>query len=195
MALCWPLDKIGPICRSVEDTALVLQAINGHDSADLGSLDVPFNFDARRPIKSLRVGYIPSPFEGEDAMDIDRAALEAVRRLGLKLVEISLPDLPYMSLMNILFAEAAAAFEELTLSDRDDELVRQNDGAWPNTFPKARFMSAVDHVQLDRLRYQTMQVMDDVFKDVDIMIGPFKIDSMMVITNFTGHPCLLLHEF
>ncbi|CAB1058121.1 Glutamyl-tRNA(Gln) amidotransferase subunit A-like protein [Olavius sp. associated proteobacterium Delta 1] len=192
MALCWSLDKIGSICRSVEDTALVLQAINGHDPADLGSLDVPFNFDASRPIKDLRVGYIPAAFESEDATDIDRAALEAVGRLGVELVEISLPELPYMSLMNILFAEAAAAFEELTLSNRDDELACQDVGAWPNVFRKARFLSAVDHVQLDRLRYQTMQVMDDVFKDVDIMIGPFAIDTMMVITNFTGHPCLLL---
>ena len=192
MTLCWSLDKIGAICRSVEDTALVLQAINGHDPADLGSLDVPFNFDAARSIKGLRVGYIPSSFEGEDATEIDRAALEAVRRLGVELVEITLPDLPYMSLMNILFAEAAAAFEELTLSDRDDELSWQDVGAWPNVFRKARFLSAVDHVQLDRLRYQTMQVMDGVFKDVEVMIGPFKIDSMMVITNFTGNPCLLL---
>jgi Asp-tRNA(Asn)/Glu-tRNA(Gln) amidotransferase A subunit family amidase len=192
MTLCWSLDKIGAICRSVEDTALVLQAINGHDPADLGSLDVPFNFDATRSIKGLRVGYIPSSFEGEDATEIDRAALETVRRLGVELVEITLPDLPYMSLMNILFAEAAAAFEELTLSDRDDELSWQDVGAWPNVFRKARFLSAVDHVQLDRLRYQTMQVMDGVFKDVEVMIGPFKIDSMMVITNFTGNPCLLL---
>jgi Asp-tRNA(Asn)/Glu-tRNA(Gln) amidotransferase A subunit family amidase len=194
MALCWSLDKIGPICRNVEDTALVLQAINGHDPADLSSLDVPFNFDATRPIKGLRVGYIPASFEDEDATDVDRAALEAVGRLGVELVEVSLPDLPYMSLMNILFAEAAAAFEELTLSDRDDELVWQDVGAWPNGFRKARFMSAVDHVQLDRLRYQTMQAMDNVFNDVDMMIGPFKIDDMMVNTNFTGHPCLFLRS-
>ena len=192
MALCWSLDKIGPICRSVEDTALVLQAINGYDPADLSSLDVPFNFDAGRPITGLRVGYIPASFEDEEATDIDRAALEAVRRLGVELVKVSLPDLPYMSLMNILFAEAAAAFEDLTLSGRDDELVWQDVGAWPNLFRKARFMSAVDHVQLDRLRYQTMQAMDNVFEDVDIMIGPFKIDDMLVATNFTGHPCLLM---
>lgn len=194
MALCWSLDKIGPICRSVEDTALVLQAITGYDPADLGSLDVPFNFDVRRPIKGLRVGYIPASFEDEEATDVDRAALDTVRRLGVELVEITLPDLPYMSLMNILFAEAAATFEQLTLSDRDDELVRQDDGAWPNVFRKARFLSAVDHVQLDRLRYQTMQVIDEVFKGVDVMIGPFKIDPMMVITNFAGHPCLLLRS-
>ena len=192
MALCWSLDKIGPICRSVEDTALVLQAINGYDPADHCSLDVPFNFDATMSVKGLRVGYIPAAFQDEEATDIDRASLEAVRRLGVELVEVSLPDLPYMSLMNLLFAEAAAAFEELTLSDRDDELVWQDVGAWPNLFRKARFMSAVDHVQLDRLRYQTMRVMNQVFNDVDFMIGPFKIDEMLVNTNFTGHPCLLL---
>lgn len=192
MTLCWSLDKIGPICRSVEDTALVLQAINGYDQADLGSIDVPFNFDASQSIGGLRVGYIAASFEDEDATDIDRAALAAVRKLGVELVEVTLPDLPYMSLMNILFAEAAAAFEELTLSDRDDELVWQDVGAWPNVFRKARFMSAVDHIQLDRLRYKTMQVMDQVFKDVDMMIGPFMVGPMLVITNFTAHPCLFL---
>jgi Asp-tRNA(Asn)/Glu-tRNA(Gln) amidotransferase A subunit family amidase len=192
MALSWSLDKIGPICRSVEDTALVLGVINDHDSTDSGSIEMPFNFDAAQFSKGLRVGYIPDSFSHENASNTDRFVLEALGRLGAELVEIRLPDLPYMSLMNILFAEAAAAFEDLTLSNRDDQLVRQGEGAWPNVFRKARFLSAVDHVQLDRLRYRTMQVMDDLFKDVAAIAGPFKIDPMMVITNFTGHPCLML---
>jgi len=191
MALCWSLDKIGPICRTVEDTVLVLSAINGFDSDDKGSIDASFNYDASTSIEGLRVGYIPASFEDEGSTDVDRDALEAMRQLNVELVEVSLPDLPYMSLMNVVYAEAAAAFEELTLNDRDDELVWQAKGAWPNIFRKARFLSAVDHVQLDRLRYKSMQVMDELFSNVDFVIGPF-MGPMLVITNFTGHPCLHL---
>lgn len=192
MALCWSLDKIGPICRSVEDTALVLDVLNGYDHRDRGSLDVPFNFDATSGLDGVRLGYDPSWFEGDGVTDLDRAALEAARHIGVELVEIALPDLPYGSLMNIVFAEAAATFEELTLSNRDDELVWQDAEAWPNAFRKARFLSAVDHVQLDRLRFRTMQVMDDAFKQVDAMIGPVMTGPMLVISNFTGHPSLVM---
>ena len=191
MALCWSLDKIGPICRTVEDTVLVLSAINGFDSDDKGSISASFNYDASSSIGGLRVGYIPASFEDEGSTDVDRDALDAMRQLNVELVEVSLPELPYMSLMNVVYAEAAAAFEELTLNNRDDELVWQAKGAWPNIFRKARFLSAVDHVQLDRLRYKSMQVMDEMFSKVDFMIGPF-MGPMLVITNFTGHPCLHL---
>jgi Asp-tRNA(Asn)/Glu-tRNA(Gln) amidotransferase A subunit family amidase len=192
MALCWSLDKIGPICRTVEDTVLVLSAINGFDPDDNGSIDASFNYDASASIEGLRVGYIPSSFKDEGSTDVDRDALEAMRQLNVELVEVSLPELPYMSLLNVVYAEAAAAFEELTLNNRDDELVWQAKGAWPNVFRKARFLSAVDHIQLDRLRYKTMGVMDEVFSKVDMMIGPFMVGPMLVITNFTGHPCLHL---
>jgi Amidase len=173
MALCWSLDKIGPICRSVEDCALVLAAINGGDPADRSSIDAPFNFDAGAGIAGMRLGWLRAAFEDEGASDVDRAALEAAKRLDVDLVEVSLPDLPYGSLMDVLYAEAAAAFEELTLSDRDDELSWQEEGAWPNAFRKARFLSAVDHVQLDRLRYRVMQAVGELFEQVDALIGPF----------------------
>ena len=192
MALCWSLDKVGPICRSVEDCALVLAAINGPDPADRGSIGESFNFDATRGLAGLRLGFLPATFEDEGASDVDRAALEAARRLGVEVVEIALPDLPYGSLMSMLFAEAAAAFEELTLTDRDDELVRQDKGAWPNAFRQARFLSAVDHVQLDRLRYRVMEGLDGAFREIDAMIGPFGTGPMLVASNFTGHPCLHL---
>ena len=192
MALCWSLDKVGPICRSVEDCALVLAAINGPDPADRGSIEASFNFDATRGLAGLRLGFIPAAFEDAGATDVDRAALEAARRLGVEVVEINLPDLPYGSLMSALFAEAAAAFEELTLTDRDDELVRQDKGAWPNVFRMARFLSAVDHVQLDRLRFRVMEALDGAFREVDAMIGPFGTGPMLVASNFTGHPCLHL---
>ncbi len=191
MALCWSLDKIGPICRSVEDCAIVLAAINGGDPADRSSIAAPFPFHAGADASSMRVGYIPALFESDDATEIDRAAFGAMRGLGVDLVPVEMPDLPYGALMAVLFAEAAAAFEELTLTDRDDELVWQEKPAWPNAFRKARFLSAVDHVQADRLRYRVMQEFDRMFGEVDAMIGPFGGD-MLVATNFTGHPCLHL---
>ena len=192
MALCWSLDKVGPICRSVEDCALVLAAINGGDPADRSSIDAPFNFDAAAGLEGLRLGWLPAAFEDEGATEVDRAALQAARGLGVELVELRLPDLPYGSLMGVLYAEAAAAFEELTLTDRDDLLVWQDRGAWPNAFRKARFLSAVDHVQLDRLRYRVMEAVGGLFDRVDALIGPFMTGPMLVASNFTGHPCLHL---
>ena len=191
MALCWSLDKVGPICRAVEDTAMVLEALNGFDSADRSSIGAPFNFDASAPVAGLRLGYLQEAF-GDGATAVDHAALEAARGLGVEVVEVGLPDLPYGALMNILYAEAAAAFEDLTLTGADDALTWQDDGAWPNTFRKARFLSAVDHVQLDRLRYQVMLALDGLFAEVDAVIGPFMTGPMLVATNFTGHPCLHL---
>lgn len=194
MALCWSLDKIGPMCRTVEDTALVASAINGFDLDDPGSIAAPFGYDAAAPVKGLRLGYFPTDLALPEADDLDRAALEAARRLGLELVPLERPDLPYDALMNILFAEAAAAFEELTLDNRDDELAWQEPGAWPNTFRKARFLSAVDHIQLDRLRRRVMQDMDAAFQGVDAMIGPCLVGPMLIITNFTGHPSLVMRS-
>jgi len=191
MALCWSLDKVGPICRSVEDTAMVLAAINGADIDDRCSIEAPFTFDASAGIEGMRLGYLPEAF-GEGATEVDRSALAFARRLGLEVTEISLPELPYGALMNILYAEAAAAFEELTLKDLDDTLTWQDDGAWPNTFRKARFLSAVDHVQLERLRFQVMLALDAVFGQVDAVIGPFMTGPMLIASNFTGHPCVHL---
>jgi Asp-tRNA(Asn)/Glu-tRNA(Gln) amidotransferase A subunit family amidase len=191
MALCWSLDKVGPICRTVEDTALVLAAINGADPDDRSSIEAPFAFDAAASIRGARIGFLPEAF-GEGATEVDHAALEAARRLGAEVVETSLEELPYGSLLNALCAEAAAAFESLTLENLDDTLARQDDGAWPNTFRKARFLSAVDHVQLDRLRYRVMLALDRMFADVEFLIGPFMTGPMLVASNFSGHPCLHL---
>ena len=191
MALCWSLDKIGPICRSVEDTGIVLSTLNGYDENDLSSIRAPFNFDTSKNIKDLVIGYLPEAFE-DGATEVDRAALKVAMSLGAKVKEVKLEDLPYMSLINILYAEAAAAFEQLTLSNKDDTLTWQDDGAWPNTFRKARFLSAVDHVQLDRLRYLVMKALDNLFSEIDVLIGPFDTGPMLVASNFTGHPCLHL---
>lgn len=189
MALCWSLDKIGPICRAVEDTALVLATLNGGDLADRGSIDAPFAFDATKGIEDMVLGYLPEAFE-DGATDVDRAALEVAKGLGIEVREVSLEALPYEALMNVVYAEAAAAFEELTLSDRDDTLTWQDEGAWPNTMRKARFLSAVDHVNLDRLRYRVMQAVDELMSSIDVLIGPFMTGPMLVASNFTGHPCL-----
>jgi Asp-tRNA(Asn)/Glu-tRNA(Gln) amidotransferase A subunit family amidase len=193
MTLCWSLDMVGPICRFVEDTAMVLAALNGADLADRCSIDAAFNFDAEADISRIKLGYLPEAF-GEGANDVDRAALAAARGLRIEVREVSLPDLPYGALMNILYAKAAAAFEELTLEDIDDTLKWQDEGAWPNTFRKARFLSAVDHVQLDRLRYRVMIALDDLFAEVDALIGPFMTGPMLIASNFTGHPCLHLRS-
>ena len=191
MALCNSLDKVGPICRTVEDTAIVLAALNAADINDRSTIAAPFAFDAGAGIKGLRVGYLPDAF-GEGATAVDHAALAAVRALGVEVVEVTLPDLPYGALMNILFAEAAASFEDLTLSNLDDTLTWQDAAAWPNAMRKARFLSAVDHVQLDRLRYLVMQALDGLFRQVDVLIGPFMTGPMLIASNFTGHPCLHL---
>ena len=188
MALCWSLDKIGPICRAVDDTALVLAAINGFDERDEGSIAAPFGWDATRAAIGLRVGYIAADFT--DPLDL--AALDAVRALGAAAIPLELPDLPYDALRHLLFAEAAAAFEELTLDDTDDTLARQDPGAWPNSFRKARFLSAVDHIQLDRLRRRVMRDMDALFRRVDVLLAPAMTGPMTVIGNMTGHPCLTI---
>jgi Asp-tRNA(Asn)/Glu-tRNA(Gln) amidotransferase A subunit family amidase len=192
MALCWTLDKIGPMCRSVADTALVLAAINGADAADPFGIAAPFGADLTAGLDGMTVGYFPEDFEDAAADPLDHAALETARGLGLKLVPLTRPPLPYQALMNMLFAEAAASFEELTLTDRDDLLTWQTAAAWPNAFRRARFLSAVDHVQLDRLRRLVMQTMDPILGSVDVVLGPSLTGPMLVITNFTGHPCLCL---
>jgi len=188
MPLCWSLDKIGPIARSVEDCTLVLAAINTPDPADPFQIFYPVGGAAAG--EKRRLGYFPEDFAGDEVIPLDHAALEAAKGLDVELVALTRGKLPYESLMAILFAEAAAAFEELTLSGRDDELTWQDSDAWPNSFRKARFLSAVDHVQADRLRRLVMQEMDEIFGKVDLIIGPSLAGPMLTITNFTGQPSL-----
>ncbi len=191
MALCWSLDKIGPITRTVEDSALVLGAINGLDSHDASSVGVGFRYDGREDLAGLKIGYAPQWFEGGNR-DMERKALEDLRGLGCELVPIEIPDRAYGSLYTILNVEAAAAFEELTLSGRDDLLVRQQSGAWPNAFRKAWMVPAVEWIQVDRLRRQVMDDMAQLFDRVDLLFGPSFAGRLLVITNFTGHPSLTL---
>jgi len=192
MTLCWSLDKLGPMARSVEDTILVLNAISGPDASDAASVPSTLAFDASAGVAGLRVGHFPAWMKESPATDVDRAALEAAKKIGMTPVEVSIPDWPYDSLYLILFAEAAAAFEELTLSHGVDKLKAQVPDAWPNNFRQSRFLSAVDFVQADRLRRKVAQEMARVFSDVDLLLVPSLRDEMLVITNFTGHPSLTL---
>lgn len=192
MALCWSLDKIGPMCRYTEDTAMVLSVLNGFDEFDAGSIDKGFAYDGRQSVSELTIGYDPSWFEGEDIQATDLAALEAVKSLGAKIREITLPEMPVSEIMGALGVESAAAFEELTLSGRDDMLRRQIDNAWPNSFRQARYFSAVDFVQGDRLRRKTMQDTHEFFSQVDVVFGPSFGTPMLSLTNFTGQPCLTM---
>jgi Asp-tRNA(Asn)/Glu-tRNA(Gln) amidotransferase A subunit family amidase len=192
MTLCWSLDKLGPMTRGVEDAMLVLNAISGPDAGDVASVPGKLDFDSSAKIHGLRVGYFPAWMKQNPATDVDRAALEAVRKLGMVPVEVAIPDWPYDSLNIILFAEAAAAFEELTLSGDADRLKIQLPDAWPNLFRQSRFLSAVDFVQADRLRRKVAQEMARVFTGVDLLLVPSLRDEMLTITNFTGHPSLTL---
>ena len=192
MTLCWSLDKLGPMCRGVEDTMLVLQAISGPDAGDVASVPSRLDFDANARVAGLRVGFFPSWMQEAPATAVDKEALAHLRRLGLRPVEVSLPDWPYASLQPILFAEAAASFEELTLSHGLDALKMQVADAWPNSFRQARFLSAVDFVQADRMRRKVAEEMARLFDQVDLLLVPSLRDEMLTISNFTGHPSLTL---
>ncbi|MBM7116189.1 amidase [Archangium primigenium] len=190
MTLSWSLDKLGPMTRGVEDSLLVLAALAGPDAGDVSSVRARFDFDANAPVKGLRVGYVPAWMKEAPATDVDRAALAALERLGLKPVEVKLPDWPYASLQVILFAEAAASFEELTLGHGVDALGMQVPDAWPNLFRQSRYLSAVDFVQADRLRRKVAQEMTRVMGEVDLLLVPSLREEMLTLSNHTGHPSL-----
>jgi len=191
MTLCWSLDKLGPMARGVEDTLLVLQAISGADSNDVSTVPSELEFDATQPASGLKVGFVPRWMNDPSATPVDRKALEIAKQAGMKPVEVDIPDWPYGSLVLILFAEAAAAFEDLTSGGGLDQLKMQVPDAWPNSFRQSRFLSAVDFVQADRLRRKVAQQMASVFAKVDVLLVP-SFSDMLTIGNFTGHPSLTL---
>jgi Asp-tRNA(Asn)/Glu-tRNA(Gln) amidotransferase A subunit family amidase len=202
MALSWSMDKIGPICRSVEDCALVLEAIHGPDGFDRAVKDVPFSWDATLRPQSLRVGYVKSAFDlpardekgqpQHTTKPFDDAALDVLAKLGVKAIPVELPALDYGAMRIILRAEAAAAFDELTRSGRDRELVQQTPNDWANTFRTARFIPAVDYVNANRVRAIAMQKWHALFETVDVIVVPTSGASQLVATNLTGHPAVIL---
>jgi Asp-tRNA(Asn)/Glu-tRNA(Gln) amidotransferase A subunit family amidase len=212
MALTWSMDKIGPLCRYVEDCALVMSVINGPDEKDASVKDLPFNWDANLDIKTLRVGYVKEAFEKEpeakaneteddkksrlrriEQRKIDLASLEILRsQLGLKLIDIKLPEFPFGNLLPILNAEAAAAFDDLTRSGRDKLLTAQGKNDWPNSFRVGHFIPAVEYVNANRARTIGMQKWAELFTTIDVLVAPTFGTSQLVATNLTGHPAIIL---
>ena len=206
MALSWTMDKLGPICRSAEDCALVLDAIYGPDGQDNSVIPADFHWDATLSPQKLRIGYVKSAFDTPltDPADpkrtlhgtkkFDDAALDVFKRLGINLIPVDLPDLPYDAMRLILSAEAAAAFDELTRSDRDNLLVQQGKGDWPNSFRTSRFIPAVDYVNANRVRSIAIQKWDELMNTIDVIVTPTGAAnlSQLVATNLTGHPAVIV---
>lgn len=196
MALSWSMDKLGPICRCVEDCALVLEAIHGPDGKDLTVVDIPFVWDAQADVRKLRVGFVQSAFadpgRDEAARSRDLAVLDTLRSLGIDLVPMELPDLPVQAMEFILSAEAAAAFDELTRSGRDELMVRQVKNAWPNVFRQSRLIPAVEYLQANRVRLLVMQEMAKIMAKVDVYVAPSFGGNSLLLTNLTGHPAVVV---
>ena len=198
MALSWTMDKLGPMCRSVEDCALVYDAIRGPDGEDTTVVEGPFDWRPERDPTGLRLGYLKEEFEKEPEEDraewhaLDLATLETLEALGFELVPIELPELPVSALSFILSAEAGAAFDELTRDGRDDQLVRQIENAWPNVFRQARMIPAVEYIRANRVRTLLMQQMAALMSEVDVIVSPSFGGSNLPLTNLTGHPAVVL---
>jgi Asp-tRNA(Asn)/Glu-tRNA(Gln) amidotransferase A subunit family amidase len=192
MALVWSMDKLGPMARCAEDCALVLAAINGADAGDPSSVDMPFNFDAGMKVQGLRVGYIERALDRPGVSAAHKEAIEALKGMGCETVGFELPEWPYDSLYNVLQCEAAASFEELTRSGKDETLKAQGPEAWPNTFRQTWFVPGVELVQSLRLRRKVMMMMAEQFEKFDAIIDPTNTGPLCLITNSTGHPALTL---
>jgi Asp-tRNA(Asn)/Glu-tRNA(Gln) amidotransferase A subunit family amidase len=193
MALSWTMDKLGPMTRSAEDAALVLAAIHGPDGRDRTVLPAPFNWDGTRRLSQLRVGYVKSAFDRDyPTKAFDQATLDVLRAQGATLTPVELPELNYGAMRHILVAEGAAAFDELTRSNRDRELSEQGPNAWPNTFRVARFIPAVDYVNANRLRSVAIERWAELMKTVDVIVVPTGGANQLLATNLTGHPAVIV---
>ena len=193
MMLSWTMDKIGPIARTVEDCALVFDAIYGRDGRDSTLVDAPFDWPPQRSAHSLRVGYVPAAFETSDEFAAqNRATLDVCRDLHIELLPLTLPEYPIAALVTILLAEAAASFDDLTRNHTDDQMVRQGKEAWPNSFRAARFIPAVEYIQAQRVRTLAMQAMAEIMTGVDVYMMPSFADNNLLLTNLTGHPAVVV---
>jgi Asp-tRNA(Asn)/Glu-tRNA(Gln) amidotransferase A subunit family amidase len=217
MALSWSMDKIGPMCRSAEDCALVFRELHGSDGLDPSAVDAPFAWPATRPATELRIGYVPELFEDPDEPDtadmsqeeagqtraewrnslewrvFDRRTLDELRDLGFGLIPVTLPsEYSIRPLGIILTAEASTAFDELTRTGRDDLLVRQIENAWPNEFRQGQLIPAVEYIRANRIRSLLMRDMDAALADVDVLVTPSFGGDQLLLTNLTGHPATCL---
>jgi Asp-tRNA(Asn)/Glu-tRNA(Gln) amidotransferase A subunit family amidase len=227
MALSWGMDKLGTLCRAVEDCAIVLHAIYGPDGKDRAVHDVAFNWDANLDWRKLRVGYLKTEFErkaepppeppkeeglseeerkrretqrqrrleafavSEYDRKFDQVAVEKLQAMGVKLIPVEFPKMPYGAMRAMLTAEAAAAFDDLTRSGRDKLLTEQGPGDWPNAFRVARLIPAVEYIQASRARMLAMEAAAKMFADVDVVIAPTNTQQL-TISNLTGHPAVIL---
>jgi len=194
MTLSWSMDKIGPMARSVDDCALIFQAIIGPDGLDLTCVDKPFHWDPEMDLKSIRVGYLKKEFDRDYRnKKNDLHTLEVLKSLGLELVPFELPEnIPVDSLSFILNVEAAAAFDELTRNNLDELLRRQGRNAWPNVFRQARLIPAVEYLQANRLRWLLMKEMAERMKEIDVYVAPSFGGPNLLLTNLTGHPAVVV---
>ncbi|MDP4248038.1 MAG: amidase [Bacteroidota bacterium] len=194
MALCWSSDKVGPICRSAEDAAYVFAYIHGSDGIDASSRTMPFNYTGHINLSTLRVAYTSNYIDSLPEDSPEKQALAVLRKLGVRVEPFTFPDdLRGNDILSLIIGvESAAAFDKLTRSNRDDEMVQQNKDRWPNTFRTARFVPAVEYVNACRMRYQIMQKMDPVLSRYDIIIAPPETGDQLAITNLTGHPSVTL---
>lgn len=193
MALSWTMDKIGPLCRTVEDCALVLEAISGPDGRDPTVKDALFDWDPDSDLKSIRAGFLESAFEKKSrTQKFDLAVLEVLKKLGVQLSPVELPSCPVESISFILDAEAAAAFDEVTRENLDDLMVRQGRGAWPNIFRAARFVPAVEYIQANRVRTMLEREMARTMENIDVFVTPSYGGNVLLVTNLTGHPAVVV---
>jgi Asp-tRNA(Asn)/Glu-tRNA(Gln) amidotransferase A subunit family amidase len=191
MALSWSMDKIGPICRTVEDCGIVLDVIKGSDGIDPAVVDAPFTYSIKTKLSDLKIGYVKALFDEDYPNKAnDAATLEKLRSLGATLIPIELPKIPAAPLAAILTAESAAAFDDLTRSNRDDQMARQVRNAWPNTFRAARLIPAVEYIQANRARTLLMREMAKL--PVDVYLTPAFGGDNLLYTNLTGNPCVVL---
>ncbi len=192
MALSWSMDKLGPIARTVEDCALVFQAVYGSDGQDLSVINAPFNYDGSKKLKGLRVGYLEKDFQRKYANRVnDSLTLAKLKELGAELVPIQLPQMPYNDLVIILSAECGAAFQDLVISGKDDLMVMQNKNAWPNTFRGAQFISAATYINANRVRTLLIQQINEQIKGLDLYISP-SFGANLTASNLSGHPSVVL---
>ena len=207
MGLSWTMDKIGPICRGVEDCAAALHAIYGPDGKDITVGDAPFNWHPDTNISTLRIGYLKNEFEGtggpqpgneqqrrqaEQRRAVYKTALEALEKAGAKMTPIEMPKIPAQSMRFILTAEAAAAFDDITRDGRVNQLSGQSPGDWPNTFRTSRFIPAVEYLRAQRLRTMLMLEMEKLMSQWDVFVSPAPGSASLLVTNLTGHPAVVV---
>ena len=192
MALSWTMDKLGPICRSAEDCAIVLNAIHGPDGIDQTVYDVPFTYEPKKlNLKRLRIGYVKTDFDSAKFWkSFNDSALSVFRHLGVSLIPIELPNFPVDDIVIMLSAESAAAFDDVTRSGKDDMMVRQIKNAWPNSFRASRFIPAVEYIQASRVRSMLIQSMAKLMDTIDVYINPSLEGNSLLLTNLTGHPSI-----